>query len=70
MLFRSGLLLSIPIVIWGSALMSSLMNRFRWIVWLGGGVLGHVAGAILFRDPTVLGWLGARAARPPTPAHP
>jgi len=34
-----GLLVSIPIVIWGSALMSNLMNHYRWIVWLGGGVL-------------------------------
>ena len=56
-----GLLLSIPLVICGSALISTLMSRFRWIIWLGGGVLGHVAGKIIFQDPSVLGWLGVRA---------
>ena len=56
-----GLLLSIPLVIFGSALISKLMNRFRWVIWLGGGVLGHVAGKIIFQDPRVLGWLGVPA---------
>jgi len=56
-----GLLVSIPIVIWGSAIMAGLMNRFRWIVWLGGGVLGHVAGGIIFSDPQVLKWMGVPA---------
>jgi hypothetical protein len=37
------------------------MNRFRWVIWLGGGVLGHVAGKIVFQDPRVLGWLGVPA---------
>ena len=56
-----GLLLSIPLVVCGSALISKLMDRFRWVIWLGGGVLGHVAGKIIFQDPRVLGWLGVRA---------
>ena len=56
-----GLLLSIPLVIFGSVLISKLMNRFRWVIWLGGGVLGHVAGKIIFQDPRVLGWLGVPA---------
>ena len=56
-----GLLLSIPLVIFGSALISQLMSRYRWVIWLGGGVLGHVAGKIIFQDPRVLGWLGVPA---------
>ena len=56
-----GLLFSIPLVIFGSTLISKLMNRFRWVIWLGGGVLGHVAGKIIFQDPRVLGWLGVPA---------
>ncbi|MEO6741258.1 MAG: TerC family protein [Chthoniobacteraceae bacterium] len=56
-----GLLLSIPLVVCGSALISKLMSRFRWVIWLGGGVLGHVAGKIIFQDPRVLGWLGVQA---------
>ena len=57
-----GLLLSIPLVVCGSALISYLMSRFRWLIWIGGAVLGHVAGKIIFQDPTVLGWLGVPAA--------
>jgi YjbE family integral membrane protein len=55
-----GLLFSIPLVVWGSTLISRLMEKFRWIVWLGGGVLGHVGGAIIFHDHRVLSWMGAQ----------
>jgi predicted tellurium resistance membrane protein TerC len=37
------------------------MNRFTWIVWLGGGLLGYVAGEMLIDDPVVQRWLGAGA---------
>ena len=40
-----GIGLSIPIVICGAGFLAKLMNRFQWIVWLGGGILGWVAGA-------------------------
>lgn len=53
-----GLLLSIPLVVWGSTLISKLMANHRWIVWLGGAILGHVAGSIIFHDPRLLGWIG------------
>lgn len=48
-----GIAFSLPIVVWGSGLLANLMNRFRWIIWLGGGVLGYVAGEMLFKDPFV-----------------
>ena len=48
-----GIGLSIPIVIWGSNLLARLMERFRWIVWLGGGVLGWVAGELAVTDTLV-----------------
>jgi len=56
-----GLLLSIPLVIFGSALISRLMSHYPWIIWVGGGVLGHVAGEIIFKDPQVIRWLGLPA---------
>ena len=56
-----GLLLSIPLVIFGSALIARLMSHYRWVIWLGGGVLGHVAGEIIFKDSQVLRWLGLPA---------
>lgn len=57
-----GLLLSIPLVVWGSSLISSLMTKHRWIVWFGGAILGHVAGSIVFHDPSVLAPLGVIVA--------
>jgi YjbE family integral membrane protein len=53
-----GIALSIPIVIWGSGLLARLMNRYGWIVWLGGGILGYVAGEMVLKDPLVHKWLG------------
>lgn len=62
-----GLLLSIPLVVWGSSLISSLMTRHRWIVWFGGAILGHVAGNIIFHDTSVLGWMGLKVEIGATP---
>lgn len=48
-----GLLLSIPLVIFGSGLLSHLMVRFPLLVWLGAGLLGHVAGHMIATDNEV-----------------
>ena len=55
-----GLLLSIPLVVWGSGVLARLMNRFPLIVWLGGGVLGLVAAELILADGWVVTFLGAR----------
>ena len=52
-----GLLLSLPLVVWGSGFLARLMNRFPWIIWIGGGVLGYVAGDMIIDDPLIEGWL-------------
>ena len=54
-----GIGLSIPIVICGSSLLARLMERFRWIVWLGGGVLGWVAGELVVNDVIVRSWISS-----------
>jgi YjbE family integral membrane protein len=48
-----GIGLSIPIIICGAGFLAKLMNRFAWIVWIGGGVLGWVAGEMLIDDKEV-----------------
>jgi len=53
-----GIGLSLPLVVWGSALLAWLMNRLTWIIWLGGGVLGYFAGDMILRDRAVERWLG------------
>src|SRR6185369_1249991 len=54
-----GIGLSIPIVVCGSTLLARLMDRFRWIVWLGGGVLGWVAGELAITDTLVRASIGS-----------
>jgi YjbE family integral membrane protein len=61
MLVVFGVGLSIPIVIWGSGLLARLMGRFGWIVDLGAGILGFVAGEMILKDEVLRGWIGAGA---------
>src|SRR5262245_44870580 len=56
-----GIGMSLPIVVCGSGLLAGLMNRYAWIIWVGGGILGYVAGDMLLEDPIVAGWLGSLA---------
>jgi YjbE family integral membrane protein len=53
-----GIGLSLPLVVWGSGLLAWLMNRFTWIIWVGGGVLGYFAGEMILRDHTLERWVG------------
>ncbi|MBM3219509.1 MAG: TerC family protein [Candidatus Rokubacteria bacterium] len=53
-----GVALSLPLVVWGSGLLARLMNRYPWIIWLGGGILGFVAGEMILKDPWIKSWLG------------
>ncbi|HXJ84815.1 MAG TPA: TerC family protein [Candidatus Methylomirabilis sp.] len=53
-----GMASSLPLVMWGSGMLASLMNRYVWIIWLGGGVLGYVAGEMVLGDPIVSVRLG------------
>lgn len=57
-LAAAGIALSIALVIWGSQILGKLMESQPWIVWLGGGVLGHVAGVLLLEEKQIVAWLG------------
>ncbi|WP_374399931.1 TerC family protein [Niveibacterium sp.] len=48
-----GLLVSIPIIVFASQLIMKAMERMPIIVTLGAGLLGWVAGAMIFSDPAV-----------------
>ncbi|HVJ50514.1 TerC family protein [Desulfitobacterium sp.] len=45
-----GLAISIPIVIFGSTILSNLMKKWPWIVSIGAGLLGYTAGEMLLND--------------------
>jgi YjbE family integral membrane protein len=52
-----GLLVSIPIIVWGSQLVIKLMDRFPMIITIGGMLLGWIAGTMAVTDPAVIGLL-------------
>lgn len=45
-----GLLISVPIIVWGSTLFIKLINRFPWIIFLGAGVLGYTASNMITEE--------------------
>jgi len=49
-----GITLSIPMIIWGSHLLSSLLQKFPPLVYLGGGLLGYAAGGMFVNDPGIV----------------
>lgn len=57
-----GLAVSIPLIVWSSQLILHWMERWPSIVLFGAGLLGYVAGQMLFTDPGLLALL------PPMPA--
>jgi predicted tellurium resistance membrane protein TerC len=52
-----GLVVSIPIIVWGSQLVIKLMDRFPMVITVGGMLLGWIAGTMAVTDPAVLGWM-------------
>ena len=48
-----GLVISIPIIVWGSQMVIKLMDRFPSIITLGGMLLGWIAGTMLVSDPAL-----------------
>ena len=67
-LIATGLVVSIPVILAGSALIIGLLGRFPILIWLGGGLLGWVAGETIATDTEVTRYLvatfGADVVRP------
>ena len=53
LLVVTGLLLSIPLIVFGSRLVLGVLNRFPLLVTAGAGLLGWLAGEIMAGDPLV-----------------
>ena len=56
MLLIVGLVISIPLIIFGSAILLRIMGRFPVIITLGAGLLGWVAGEMALSDPAISVW--------------
>jgi YjbE family integral membrane protein len=48
-----GLLVSIPLIIFGATLLTKVMERFPIIITIGAALLGFLAGEMLLTDPAV-----------------
>ncbi|MGZ5114586.1 MAG: TerC family protein [Burkholderiales bacterium] len=57
-----GLLISIPLVIFGATILMRLMERFPVIITLGAAILGWVAGEMAVTDPVLAQWVNDNAA--------
>lgn len=52
-----GLVISIPLIIFGSTIILKLMTRFPVIITLGAALLGWVAGEMSLSDPAIHAWV-------------
>lgn len=61
-----GLIISIPIVVWGSTLFIKVIDRYSWIIYIGSGVLAYTAAKMIthegefakfFTSNPILSWI-------------
>ncbi len=57
-----GLLLSVPLIVWGSTIVLKLIERYPLVVTVGGGLLGWIAGGMMITDVAVINQIGEPSA--------
>ncbi len=57
-----GLVVSVPIIVWGSKLVLTLMDRFPLVIVGGAALLGWIAGDMMADDVVVKDWVAANAS--------
>jgi YjbE family integral membrane protein len=60
LLVVAGLVISIPIVVWGSTLILRWIERFPALLYVGGAVLAWTAAKMIADEPLYQEWLDAR----------
>lgn len=58
-LLVTGLVISIPLIVLGASLITSLLTKFPILVWAGAALLGWVAGEMFDSDPWLIEQFGA-----------
>ncbi|WP_138751943.1 TerC family protein [Paenibacillus sinopodophylli] len=48
-----GLIISVPVVVWGSTIFIKLINRFEWIVYVGSAVLAYTAAKMITHEKSL-----------------
>ena len=57
-----GLLVSIPLIVWGSTLVLRLLERYPIVITLGGALLGWIAGGMMMTDVVTVEPIGGEPA--------
>lgn len=47
----AGMLVTVPIIVWGSTIFVKLIDKFPVILYAGGGILGWVSASMIQHDP-------------------
>ncbi len=55
-----GLLISVPLVVWGSAMILKLIERFPIIIYIGAAAIAWTAARMITNDHLVAEWFDAR----------
>src|SRR5205809_1078269 len=56
-----GLLISIPLVVFGATMLMKIMETYPVIITVGAALIGYVSGEMLVTDPVVVEWFKANA---------
>jgi YjbE family integral membrane protein len=51
-----GIMVSIPVVIWGSSIILKIMHKVPAVVTLGAALLGYLGGAMISHDVAIVDW--------------
>lgn len=53
-----GLLISVPIIIWGSKLILFLMNKYSFIIYMGAGILVYTSAKMILKEDLIVDYMG------------
>ncbi len=56
-----GLVISVPIIVWGSQLVMRMMDRYPVTIMIGAGLLGWIAGDMTVTDVVTKDWVDEQA---------
>lgn len=56
-----GLVISVPIIVWGSQLVMKIMDRYPITIAIGAGLLGWIAGDMVVTDVVTKEWVSMQA---------
>ena len=55
----AGMLVTVPIIVWGSTIFVKLIYKFPVILYVGGGILGWVSASMIQHDPLATPYIEA-----------